>query len=198
MRDTGIGIPHDKMDLLFKVFSQVDATALPACAVAPGSGLAICERLVHLMGGAISVSSEVGARVHVHLHHPRGLHRRARRKPLIEFIEDTVAASDRRLLVVDDNETNRSILALHTQRWGMEVVTPCASGEETLALMQAGEQAFDAAVIDMVMPEHGRPGPSASTLRDYPQAKKMPVIHAHLTAAASTDIDPHAAAGRLF
>ena len=182
VRDTGIGIPHDKMDLLFKVFSQVDATATRARG-GTGLGLAICERLVQLMGGAISVTSEAG-RGSTFVFTMRAASTGVRRKPITESID--LSLQGRRLLVVDDNETNRSILALHTQRWGMEVVA-CASGAETLVQMQAGEK-FDVAVIDMVMPEMD--GLELSEhLRDYPQAKKMPVIM--LTSGGGlSDIEP--------
>jgi CheY-like chemotaxis protein len=91
----------------------------------------------------------------------------------------------RRLLVVDDNETNRSILVQQTQRWGLEV-TPCASGEEALGLLQSG-MAFDVAVIDMVMP--GMDGLQLSTaLREIPHAMKMHVIM--LTSGGMDEIDP--------
>jgi PAS domain S-box-containing protein len=181
VRDTGIGIPHDKMDLLFKVFSQVDASSTRVRG-GTGLGLAICERLVHLMGGTISVSSEVN-RGSTFIFTVRAASTGVRRKPIAESIDDSLRG--RRLLVVDDNETNRSILALHTQRWGM-AVTPCGSGEETLGLMQAGKE-FDAAVIDMVMP--GMDGLTlCEAMRDYPQAKKMPVIM--LTTGSVDDIDP--------
>jgi len=182
VRDTGIGIPHDKMGLLFKVFSQVDATATRLRG-GTGLGLAICERLVHLMGGSISVTSEVG-RGSTFVFTMRAASTGVRRKPVTESID--LSLQGRRLLVVDDNETNRSILALHTQRWGMEVVA-CASGEETLAQMQAGEK-FDVAVIDMIMPEMD--GLELSErLREFPQAKKMPVIM--LTSGGGlSDIEP--------
>jgi PAS domain S-box-containing protein len=182
VRDTGIGIPHDKMDLLFKVFSQVDGTSTRVRG-GTGLGLAICERLVHLMGGAISVTSEVG-RGSTFLFTMRAASTGVRRKPTTEPID--LSLQGRRLLVVDDNETNRSILALHTQRWGMEVVS-CGSGAETLTLMQAGEK-FDVAVIDMIMPEMD--GLELSEhMREFPQAKKMPVIM--LTSGGGlSDIEP--------
>jgi CheY-like chemotaxis protein len=169
VRDTGIGIPHDKMGLLFKVFSQVDSTATRARG-GTGLGLAICERLVQLMGGSISVTSEVG-RGSTFLFTLRAASTGVRRKPITESI--VASLHGRRLLVVDDNETNRSILSLHTQRWGMTVVA-CASGEETLNLMRSGEK-FDVAVIDLVM--SGMDGLALTeALREIPQAKKMPVI----------------------
>jgi PAS domain S-box-containing protein len=181
VRDTGIGIPHEKMELLFKVFSQIDGSATRARG-GTGLGLAICERLVGLMGGSISVTSEVG-RGSTFLFTIRAQASGAPRKPLPEPLDTPLRG--RRLLVVDDNETNRSILALHTQRWGMEV-TARASGEEALSLLQSGEN-FDAAVIDLLMP--GMDGLElADALREIPHARKMPVIM--LTSGGMEEIDP--------
>jgi CheY-like chemotaxis protein len=166
VRDTGIGIPHDKMDLLFQLFSQVDSTSTRSQG-GTGLGLAISERLVQLMGGSISVTSEVG-----------------RGSTFLFTIRVPAAAlrpkespnenlQGKRLLVVDDNETNRSILTSHTGRWGMQV-TSCASGEEALALLRQGEP-FDAAVIDRLMP--GMDGLElSSALREIPTARNLPVV----------------------
>ena len=178
VRDTGIGIPHEKMDLLFKVFSQIDATATRSRG-GTGLGLAICERLVQLMGGSISVTSEMG-RGSTFLFTIRATSAGSRRK---ETVDEALQGS--RLLVVDDNDTNRSILALHTKRWGMDV-TACGSGEEALKLLRNGEK-FSAAVIDMMMP--GMDGLEvAAALREIPQAKKMPVIL--LSSGGIEEIDP--------
>jgi PAS domain S-box-containing protein len=178
VKDTGIGIPHDKMDLLFKVFSQIDATATRTQG-GTGLGLVICERLVHLMGGTISVASEVG-RGSTFLFTLRAPSAGARPK---EIADENLQG--KRLLVVDDNETNLSILALHTQRWGMEVVA-CASGEEALERLNNGE-IFDAAVIDMLMP--GMDGLQlAEAMRQIDHARKMPVIL--LSSGGTDEIDP--------
>jgi CheY-like chemotaxis protein len=181
VRDTGIGIAHEKMELLFKVFSQIDATATRSQG-GTGLGLVICERLVHLMGGSISVTSEVG-RGSTFLFTIRAPSAGARRKPVAETPDATLQG--RRLLVVDDNETNRSLLALHSQRWGMEVV-PCASAAEALNLLRSGEK-FDVAAIDMIMP--GMDGLELTeALREIPHAQKMPVIL--LSSGGMDEIDP--------
>ncbi len=177
VRDTGIGIPHDKMDLLFKLFSQVDSSATRAKG-GTGLGLAICERLVTLMGGTISVTSEVG-RGSTFLFTIRAPSAGTRRK---EAVDPNLRG--RRLLVVDDNETNLSILALHTQRWGMDV-TACPSGEEALDRLRQGQK-FDAAVIDMIMP--GMDGLAlAEAVREIPHAKKMPLV---LLTSGGQEVDP--------
>jgi PAS domain S-box-containing protein len=177
VKDTGIGIPHDKMDLLFKVFSQVDAAATRTHG-GTGLGLVICERLVHLMGGTISVSSEVG-RGSMFLFTIRAPSAGARPK---EIADENLEG--KRLLVVDDNETSLSILALHTQRWGM-VVTAAASGDEALSRLRAGET-FDAAIIDFMMA--GMDGLTlAEAMREIEHAKKMPVI---LLSSGDQSIDP--------
>jgi PAS domain S-box-containing protein len=184
VKDTGMGIPHDKMDLLFKVFSQVDATASRAQG-GTGLGLVICERLVHLMGGTISVASEVG-RGSTFLFTIRAPSAGAKLRDAAEKEPATDAIlQGKRLLVVDDNETNLAILALHTQRWGMDVVAS-ASGAEALERMRRGE-AFDAAVIDMQMP--GMDGLQlAEAMREIEHARKMPVVL--LSSGGTGEIDP--------
>ena len=177
VKDTGLGIPHDKMALLFKAFSQVDAAATRTHG-GTGLGLVICERLVHLMGGTISVSSEVG-KGSTFMFTIRAPSSGARPK---EQADETLQG--KRLLVVDDNETNLSILALHTQRWGM-VVTAAASGDEALARLQEGQE-FDAAILDFMMP--GMDGLALSEhMREFEHAKKMPII---LLSSGDPEIDP--------
>ena len=177
IKDTGMGIPHDKMELLFKAFSQVDAAATRTHG-GTGLGLVICERLVHLMGGTISVSSEVG-KGSTFMFTIRAPSSGTRPK---EQADETLQG--KRLLVVDDNETNLSILALHTQRWGMEV-TAAASGDEALARLQEGQE-FDAAILDFMMP--GMDGLAlAEHMREFEYAKKMPII---LLSSGDPEIDP--------
>jgi PAS domain S-box-containing protein len=177
VKDTGMGISHDKMELLFKAFSQIEGGATRTHG-GTGLGLVICERLVHLMGGTISVSSEVGAGS-TFIFTIRAASAGARPR---EVPDENLQG--KRLLVVDDNETNLSILALHTQRWGM-TVTASTSGDEALARLQEGQE-FDAAVIDMMMP--GMDGLTlAEGMRQFDSAKKMPVI---LLSSGDTEIDP--------
>ncbi|HEX4139537.1 MAG TPA: response regulator [Candidatus Methylacidiphilales bacterium] len=178
IKDTGIGISHDKMELLFKAFSQVDAAATRSHG-GTGLGLVICERLIHLMGGTISVTSEVG-RGSTFIFSIRAPSAGAR--PREQEPDGTLQG--KRLLVVDDNETNLSILALHTQRWGMNV-TAATSGEEALARLQEGQE-FDAAVLDFMMPEMDGLA-LAEHMREFESAKKMPII---LLSSGDPEIDP--------
>ncbi len=144
--DTGIGVPADRMDRLFKSFSQVDSSTTRVFG-GSGLGLAISQRLVELMGGRIFVSSEVG----------RGSQFRfsitATRAP---FEADQPAPPDidltqRHVLVVDDNEVNRHILREQLQSWRMVVdCEPSAAG--ALARLERGEQ-FDLALLDFHMPD---------------------------------------------
>ena len=146
VRDTGIGIPADRMDRLFKSFSQVDASTTRRFG-GTGLGLAISKRLVSAMGGAVSVESEEGAGSLFHID------LRAVRAPN----DGPPPAHERRadldglrVLVVDDNDTNRRILCLQTKAWGMKG-TCAASGPEALALL--GRRDFDVVLLDMHMPD---------------------------------------------
>jgi two-component system, sensor histidine kinase and response regulator len=168
VHDTGVGIPEDRMDRLFKLFSQVDAS-LSRRHGGTGLGLAISKRLVELMGGRIWVQSRPGTGSTFHFTV------RLRRSPEdIPLVTTGVGKKlqGRRVLIVDDNEVNRRILQLQTQRWGM-VPFAVASGEEALAYLQRHE--VDVALVDFRMPE--MTGVElAETLHARPATKTLPLI----------------------
>ncbi len=146
VRDSGIGIPADRMQRLFQVFSQVDASTTRQYG-GSGLGLAICKRLVELMGGSIWVESKPGEGSSFQFKIPCEVVPRA---PSSYHGRNTNHLEGRRLLVVDDNATNCRILTLQTTRWGMQP-RAAASGQQALAWLDAGE-VFDAAVLDVHMP----------------------------------------------
>lgn len=147
VRDTGVGIPEDRMDRLFASFSQVDASTTRRYG-GTGLGLAISKRLVELMGGTMWVESEEGKGSTFHINLPV----EAAEVPTRVAVQSALPQlAGKRILVVDDNATNREIVARHTRSWGMEAVA-IASPSEALARIEEGEK-FDVAVLDLVMPE---------------------------------------------
>ena len=146
VRDTGMGIPAERMEQLFQAFTQADVTTTRRFG-GTGLGLAISKHLVTLMGGRIWVDSEEGkgSTFHFTIHAEpsqaapdRSLHRA---QPFLV---------GKRVLIVDDNATNRKILRILTQKWGM-IPIEATSGEVALALLE-DEDAFDVAVLDVHMP----------------------------------------------
>jgi PAS domain S-box-containing protein len=147
VRDTGIGIAPDRMDRLFESFSQVDASTTRRFG-GTGLGLAISKRLVELMGGTISVESELGSGSTFRIALPV----EAAQVAAPVSLQDAVShLAGKRVLVVDDNATNREIVTRHARSWGMESVA-VELPSEAVALVDAGEP-FDVAVLDMMMPE---------------------------------------------
>ena len=146
VRDTGVGIPADRLDRLFKSFSQVDSSSTRRHG-GTGLGLVISERLVGLMGGRIWVESEENKgstfSFNVSL-----LQDEQTASPYLE--ETQPELSGKKLLIVDDNETNRRVLTLQTQTWSMEPMA-VSSPVEALGLLKQGQQ-FDVAILDMQMP----------------------------------------------
>ncbi|SDD54685.1 response regulator [Ruegeria marina] len=145
--DTGIGIPADRMDRLFRSFSQVDASTTRRYG-GTGLGLAISQRLVEKMGGKIEVESKPGYGSTFSFALPMrrcALPDRNDRQARIEALRGRTA------LVVDDNLTNRRIIDERLRAWGM---LPEALGDPYGALERLkGEPAIDVVIIDYKMPE---------------------------------------------
>jgi CheY-like chemotaxis protein/HPt (histidine-containing phosphotransfer) domain-containing protein len=149
VRDTGIGIAPDKLDRLFKSFSQVDASTTRHYG-GTGLGLAISRNLAGLMGGEIWVKSEPGRGSTFFFTIPL---LRPAAVPVVEVqpAPDAEKLRGRRLLIVDDNATNRKILVLQSGKWGM-IPTAVGTPAEALAALARGER-FDLGLVDMQMPE---------------------------------------------
>lgn len=147
VRDTGIGIPEQKLNRLFEVFSQVDSSTTRKYG-GTGLGLAICKRLSELMGGKIWVESEMGIGSTFYFT-IKASEAEAVTKPYLEF--DIPELTNKRVLIVDDNQTNRRILTLQYQRWGM-IPTAAATPHEALKIIQSNVQ-FDVGILDYHMPE---------------------------------------------
>jgi len=169
VQDTGVGIPPDRMDRLFKSFSQVDASITRQYG-GTGLGLAISSRLSEMMGGSMWVESEVGVGSTFHFTI------RAEAVPSQSHISLRGAQPllvGKRLLVVDDNATNRRILALQAESWGM-VVRATGSGREALEWIRQGDP-FDLAILDMQMPEMDGIM-LAQEIRKLPERQSLPLV----------------------
>ena len=171
VRDTGIGIPADRLGRLFQSFSQVDASTTRRYG-GTGLGLAISQRLTELMGGKIGVTSQVGAGSEFHFTIPAV----ATEVPVplrrdLSGVQPSLR--DKRVLVVDDNATNRRIVIAHLDNWGM----PSRASEsplEALGWIRAGER-FDVAILDMHMPEMDGVA-LAHAIRQLPAGGSLPLI----------------------
>jgi PAS domain S-box-containing protein len=169
VRDTGIGISEEGKARLFRSFSQVDVSTTRRYG-GTGLGLAISKRLAELMGGTMWVDSQpgVGSTFHVTIEAEAAP---ARLRPYLDTSQPHLAG--KRILIVDDNETNRSILTMQTQSWGM-LPTACASGQEALAQVRA-EVPFDVAILDMQMPNMDGVM-LAGQLRQEPNTQGLPLV----------------------
>ncbi|MCC5897233.1 MAG: response regulator [Phormidium sp. BM_Day4_Bin.17] len=163
VRDTGIGIQSDRMHRLFRSFSQVDSSTTRQYG-GTGLGLAISKRLAEMMGGVMWVESmgyatggcpsdfelttapeDPGSVFYFTLTAPQ-----APQVPLVKSLRHRVELCNKRLLVVDDNATNRKILTVTTQAWGMETLA-VADGPTALELVPH-QPRFDLVILDMQMP----------------------------------------------
>jgi signal transduction histidine kinase/DNA-binding response OmpR family regulator len=147
--DTGIGIPHDRMDQLFKPFSQLDSSSTRTFR-GTGLGLTISKQLSEMMGGRIGVESQEGkgSKFWFTAVFEKQLERSSKREILPGDMRNKY------ILIVDDNATNRHVLREQLKSWGCRF-NEASSGEEALRKMRQGiddHRPFDLAILDMQMP----------------------------------------------
>ncbi|WP_423149303.1 two-component regulator propeller domain-containing protein [Rubrolithibacter danxiaensis] len=147
VKDTGIGIPEEKLSRLFKAFSQVDSSTTRKYG-GTGLGLVISERLVKLMGGSIWVASEPGKGTTFSFN----IQTKAGRESLKQYAYFNTAGNEgKKVLVIDDNQTNLNIIKSQLELWKLVPVL-ASTGEEALSLLSSGAD-YQLVITDMQMPE---------------------------------------------
>ncbi len=165
--DTGIGIPQDKLNRLFKAFSQVDSSTTRKYG-GTGLGLAICEKLVKLMGGQISVKSTDGEGSTFCF----TIETKAGASKALSFnIDDIEDLKGKKILVVDDNQTNLAVLKRQFENWNLKPVLT-QSGAEALVALQKDKK-IDLVITDMEMPVMDGAMLAKLIKESYPQ---LPII----------------------
>ncbi|HZP42685.1 MAG TPA: PAS domain S-box protein [Candidatus Binatia bacterium] len=171
VRDTGIGVPPDRREAIFESFTQADGSSTRKYG-GTGLGLAICRQLVALMGGRIGLDSEPGRGstfwVELSLEKQTADGAPQGRAP--------GQLGGLRMLVVDDNATNRTFLTKQLASWGVEAVA-AASGAEALRILRAAarERPFRCVLLDMQMPEIDG-AQTAEAIRADPRLATVPLV----------------------
>ncbi|MBC7967591.1 MAG: response regulator [Fuerstia sp.] len=169
--DTGIGIPEDRQDRLFKLYSQVDASTTRRFG-GTGLGLALCQGLVELLGGELGVESRDGKGSTFWF--------TVRLQPVSgNKTTEVLPGSFRnlRVLVADDNETNLEITSSHLRRWGLdcEAVNSARAALEVLQSACSGLRPYGLAILDMRMPDmDGRE--FINRIRSTPEIAEVPLV----------------------
>lgn len=145
VRDTGIGIPADKVGRLFSAFTQVDSSTTRKFG-GTGLGLSISQSLVQMMGGAIGVESVEGEGSTFWFEIPFDV--------VEASLDDEPVAANTRVLLVDDNASSAAVISGYLERWQAQV-TAVATGQEALSQLRSATDdadAFDIALIDLELP----------------------------------------------
>jgi two-component system sensor histidine kinase/response regulator len=169
VRDTGPGIPADRMDRLFQPFSQVDAS-ITRHHGGTGLGLVISKRLVEAMGGKIWVSSVTDAGTSFFFTLFTKATCSSRR---VNFLTSSAMLKDRQALIVDDGEINRRVLRIQTERWGM-VPHVFERPPDVLSWLD-GAPSVDVAILDFQMPDIDG-CQLAKKIHSFDKYKELPLI----------------------
>jgi CheY-like chemotaxis protein/HPt (histidine-containing phosphotransfer) domain-containing protein len=183
VQDSGPGIEADRLDRLFRSFSQMDASTTRKYG-GTGLGLAISQRLVELMGGTIGVDSVLGQGTTFWFTLPLRYQRSAQPSPDISGIPGLPGV---RVIIVDDNPVNRQVLQAQLEGWGISSES-AASGLQTLdRLLEALRQGnpFRIALLDHQMP--GMDGLElAQAIRDNPKLSGTALV---MLTSLESDLD---------
>lgn len=177
VRDTGIGIPKDKMERLFKPFSQVDASTTRKYG-GTGLGLIISKRIVELMGGNIWVKSEVNLGTSFFFTVKVKMDKEANSKG-----RTAVDQIPKKILLVDDHKINLKILEHLCKRWGFQVD---ATTDPTIGFHKLHTQHYDLGILDWNMPKLDGIG-LAHKVRQYKRKEELPLI---LLGSLSVGLEP--------
>ena len=180
VRDTGIGLTDEEAGRIFAVYSQLDSSTTRRHG-GTGLGLAIARMLAQLMGGEIGVESEKGKGSRFWF---TALFREAAARP--RAARPTGRLVGTKVAIIDDNRTNRTILERYVHSWGMRGQS-FESGREALRDMShamAGEDPFEVAIVDLMMPEMDGAAVAAA-MRTDERLRELAVIL--LTSAGHSD-----------
>ncbi|HKL21031.1 MAG TPA: response regulator, partial [Tichowtungia sp.] len=169
VHDTGVGIPDDAQSRLFKSFTQADASSTRKYG-GTGLGLAICQRLVELMNGTIQVESEEGkgSCFRFTLDLPTATPPQVKAMPVLKEHLD-----GKRVLIVDDNETNCRILAAQMEQW--QAIPQVLSHPEPVLGHLKESPPYDIMILDFNMPLMTG-AQLAEAIRTLPGYSSVPII----------------------
>jgi two-component system sensor histidine kinase/response regulator len=169
VRDTGPGIPQDRLHRLFQAFSQVDSSITRRHG-GTGLGLVIAQRLVEAMGGKIWVESVPGTGTSfLFTLLTTATHSRRR----VNFLTSSSMLKARHVLIVDDGEINRQILQIQAERWGM-IPNVFERADDALSWLRE-EPPLEVAILDLQMP--GKDGYQLATeIHLIDKFKNLPLI----------------------
>ena len=169
VKDTGIGIPEERMDRLFKAFSQVDASTTRTHG-GTGLGLVISKKLTEMMGGNMRLESKVGEGSVFHF----AIRAEAAKTISKKYLKgQQLQLNGKKVLIVDDNKTNRRILKVQTDNWGM-ISRVVDSPIEAIKMFEENSE-FDIVILDYQMPLMDGLTLS-SEIRKLETGKNVPII----------------------